>query len=124
MCLAGDGDDEASRRRSSDGATALGVCARAPARREPAGEFYSENFLIESCPAAKSCARPHRALFETTHRRRDAQFLACRSSSVEQMSNALRVLVSYDTLASSKSSVQRTWPYWLIHGPAARLATN
>ena len=45
-----------------------------------------------------------------------------RSSRVELMT--VVILVSYDTLASSKSSVQRTRPYWLIHGPAARLATN
>ena len=39
--VAGDRDDEASRWRPRDGATALEVRARAPARREAAGDFGS-----------------------------------------------------------------------------------
>ena len=59
--------------------------ARPCAARAGRRVLSTEKLLGESFPPAKSCARPHRALFETTHRRRDAQFLACRSSRVEQI---------------------------------------
>ena len=63
-------------------------CAPVPRRAGRATAFDSENFLLTVVPRAKSRARPHRAWFEITHRRRDARFWRA-SHRVEQMSKRL-----------------------------------